>query len=114
MADALDFSVVTPFYHSRNCKGIFIFSDVLVAGGISKSFNNKINENQQGNHKRSQRRPFYNGLEFLGWEILATIPAGLGWLWLAPYITMSKTNAYHALLKEAVDSGRLTAEDFKE
>ena len=57
---------------------------------------------------------FIMDLSFLGWAILATIPAGLGWLWLSPYIAMSKTNAYHALLKEAVDSGKLTAEDFKE
>ena len=48
---------------------------------------------------------------FLGWAILAAIPAGLGYIWLRPYMHMSFINAYHAMMKEAIESGRLTAED---
>jgi hypothetical protein len=42
-------------------------------------------------------------LSFLGWAILASIPAGLGFIWLRPYMHMSFMNAYHAMLKEALD-----------
>ena len=48
---------------------------------------------------------------FFGWAILAAIPAGLGHIWLRPYMHMSFINAYHAMMKEAIESGRLTAED---
>ena len=53
-------------------------------------------------------------LSFLGWIILATIPAGLGMIVLSPYMDMTFVNAYHALLKEAVESGKLKPEDLSE
>lgn len=54
---------------------------------------------------------FVMHLSFIGWAVLASIPAGIGWLWLMPYITMSMTNAYHALLKEALATGILKPEE---
>ncbi|MDE5898622.1 MAG: DUF975 family protein [Treponemataceae bacterium] len=48
---------------------------------------------------------------FLGWMILAAIPAGIGFLWLTPYMQMTAANAYHGLLKEAIVSGRIRKED---
>lgn len=50
-------------------------------------------------------------LSFTGWAILASIPAGLGFIWLRPYMHMSFINAYHAMLKEALETGRLKPED---
>lgn len=53
-------------------------------------------------------------LSFLGWIILAAIPAGLGMIVLSPYMDMTFVNAYHALLKEAVETGKLKPEDLSE
>lgn len=50
-------------------------------------------------------------LSFLGWAIVACATGGIGFLWLAPYFTMTQTNAYHWLLKRAVDSRTITLED---
>lgn len=76
---------------------------------VTKSM--KISKEITNGHKGDL---FIMDLSFLGWAILASIPAFIGWLWLMPYILMSKTNAYHALLKEAIDLGKLKAEDFKD
>lgn len=54
---------------------------------------------------------FVTQLSFLGWAILAAIPAGIGFFWLTPYYNMTMTNVYHALLKEAVAKGTIKAED---
>lgn len=54
---------------------------------------------------------FMMHLSFIGWAILASIPAGIGYIWLLPYVNMSMTNAYHALLKEALSTGIIKAED---
>ncbi len=56
---------------------------------------------------------FIQDLSFLGWAVLASIPAGLGCFWLLPYISMTKVNAFHGLLKDAVSSGILTREDLR-
>ena len=53
-------------------------------------------------------------LSFLGWCILAAIPAGIGFIFLTPYMEMTFVNAYHAMLKEAVDSGKLQPDDLTE
>lgn len=57
---------------------------------------------------------FLLDLSFLGWAILASIPAGLGFVVLTPYMTMTEVNTYHALLQEAMESGRIKPEDFTE
>lgn len=40
---------------------------------------------------------FLLDLSFIGWAILATIPLGLGWLWLTPYYQATKANYYRQL-----------------
>ena len=52
-------------------------------------------------------------LSFIGWEILATLTFGIGYLWLVPYINMSLVNAYHSMLKEALETGKLKPEDLQ-
>ncbi len=52
-------------------------------------------------------------LSFIGWAILASIPAGLGFLWLSPYVKMSFINAYHAMMKEALETGTIKPEDLQ-
>lgn len=53
-------------------------------------------------------------LSFIGWDILCILTVGIGTLWLTPYKNMTYTNAYHAMLKEAIESGRITPEDLAE
>ena len=53
-------------------------------------------------------------LSFIGWDFLCLFTMGIGNLWLTPYKNMTYTNAYHALLKEAVESGRIKPEDLSE
>lgn len=53
-------------------------------------------------------------LSFLGWEILAAFTLGILNLWLLPYMNMTYINAYHALMKEAIESGRIKPEDLTE
>lgn len=43
---------------------------------------------------------FVLDLSFIGWAILASIPLGLGWFWLAPYIQTTKANFYRRLLND--------------
>ena len=52
-------------------------------------------------------------LSFIGWAFLASIPAGLGFLWLSPYMKMSFVNAYHAMMKEALETGTIKPEDLQ-
>ena len=53
-------------------------------------------------------------LSFLGWDFLSLCTLGILELWLAPYKNMTYTNAYHALMKEALESGRIRPEDLTE
>ena len=53
-------------------------------------------------------------LSFLGWDLLSFITFGILELWLAPYKNMTYINAYHALMKEALESGRIKPEDLTE
>lgn len=55
---------------------------------------------------------FVMEISFIGWAILADLSFGIGYLWLIPYQKMSFTNAYHALKAKALQTGRLTQEDF--
>lgn len=56
---------------------------------------------------------FVLDLSFVGWAILAAIPCGLGFLWLAPYMNMTKTNAYQYLKRSAIESNRIALSDFE-
>ncbi len=57
---------------------------------------------------------FVTYLSFLGWGILCTLSLGIGFLWLEPYMNMTLTNAYHAMLKEAIETGKIKPEDLTE
>ncbi len=50
-------------------------------------------------------------LSFLGWDLLCVLTLGIASLWVVPYQTMTCVNAYHALMKSALESGVVTAED---
>lgn len=56
---------------------------------------------------------FVMDLSFLGWILLSVISCGVGFLWIIPYMTMTEINAYHAILKEAIENGTLAPEDLK-
>lgn len=57
---------------------------------------------------------FVLALSFLGWIILSVFTLGLLNFWLNPYQNMTYVNAYHALMKEALESGRIKPEDLTE
>lgn len=56
---------------------------------------------------------FVMQLSFLGWDILSIFTLEILQLWLKPYKTMSFINAYHAMLKDALEKGLITSEDLK-
>lgn len=41
-------------------------------------------------------------ISFIGWSILAVLTFGIGFLWLAPYIQVSKTCFYEELKNKNV------------
>ncbi len=53
-------------------------------------------------------------LSFLGWAILSAFTLGILNFWLMPYMDMTYVNAYHALMKEALESGKIKPEDLTE
>ena len=53
-------------------------------------------------------------LSFLGWVLLSVLTVGILNFWLIPYMNMTYVNAYHALMKEALESGRIRPEDLTE
>ena len=53
-------------------------------------------------------------LSFFGWDLLSLFTLGMLQFWLLPYKNMTYINAYHALIKEAIESGRLKPEDLSE
>lgn len=53
-------------------------------------------------------------LSFIGWALLAPFTLGILYFWLIPYMNMTYINAYHALMKEALEDGRIKPEDLTE
>ena len=51
-------------------------------------------------------------LSFIGWGILSLLTCGILGFWLRPYMTMSFTNAYHALKEQSFKAEILKPEDF--
>ena len=49
-------------------------------------------------------------LSFIGWAILASIPFGIGFLWLTPYIQTSMANFYDDL-KNAAEQASFSTVD---
>jgi len=54
---------------------------------------------------------FVLDLSFIGWFILSALTCGLASFYVTPYYNMTKLNAFHALLKEAVEEGTVRMED---
>ena len=52
-------------------------------------------------------------LSFLGWELLGALSLGIGYIWIIPYRQMTYVNAYHALLKNALEQGVIKPEDLQ-
>lgn len=42
-------------------------------------------------------------LSFIGWALLATLTAGIGYLWLTPYMTVSRAAFYRSLPRSMGD-----------
>lgn len=57
---------------------------------------------------------FVTYLSFIGWGILCCLTLGIGFLWLTPYMNTTLSNAYHAMLKEAIETGKIKPEDLVE
>ncbi len=57
---------------------------------------------------------FVLSLSFIGWALLTPFTLGILYFWLVPYMNMTYVNAYHALMKEALESGRIKPEDLSE
>ena len=57
---------------------------------------------------------FVVDLSFIGWAILAAIPAGIGFIFLTPYMYLTEINAYHGILQESIEKGSIKPEDFAE
>lgn len=56
---------------------------------------------------------FVMHLSFIGWEILSVCTLGLLQLWLKPYEELTFMNAFHALLKEALERNIIKPEDLQ-
>lgn len=56
---------------------------------------------------------FIMDLSFLGWSILSACFGGIGFIWLIPYKTMSKTHAYYDLKRMALSQNKLNPSDFE-
>ena len=54
---------------------------------------------------------FVLNISFIGWVLLSILTCGVGFLWSLPYYYMTLTNAYHALLQDALENGKILPED---
>lgn len=57
---------------------------------------------------------FVTYLSFLGWLLISVLTFGIALFWVEPYIEMTFVNVYHALLKEAIETGKIKPEDLAE
>lgn len=54
---------------------------------------------------------FITHLTFIGYYLLSIITLGLAQVWFKPYTDMTFVNIYHALLKDALETGKINPED---
>lgn len=54
---------------------------------------------------------FVMHVSFIGWQLLGFVTCGIANLWITPYITMTQVNAYHALMKQALEAHVITYEE---
>ncbi|MCR4822876.1 MAG: DUF975 family protein [Treponema sp.] len=108
---------------------VFLWSLLFIIPGIVKSYsysmmffviaeNPEIGATQSMNISKVMTNGhkadlFILDLSFLGWMILSVISCGIGLIWLLPYMTAAKTNAYYELKKMAFQSGNLSPSDFE-
>lgn len=52
-------------------------------------------------------------LSFLGWFLFSAITFGIGFVWTLPYYYMTFINTYHALLQDALESGKIRPEELE-
>ena len=64
--------------------------------------------------KGHKKELFLMYLSFILWYLLCLITLNIASLWVSPYISMTKVNAYHALLKNAFEENLIHVEDFEE
>ena len=50
-------------------------------------------------------------LSFVGWALLSLATAGIGFIWLLPYIQTAQANAYKFLMKNAIEKNRVSYEE---
>ena len=55
---------------------------------------------------------FLLDLSFFGWYLLCCLTLGIGFLWLTPYIYTATIHAYQDIKQSALDSGKITEQDF--
>jgi uncharacterized membrane protein len=79
----------------------FVYYDAYEETGERPGFLNCITRSRKlMNGYKGQL--FLLDLSFIGWHILAILTAGIGYLWLTPYITATKAAFYENLPKETV------------
>lgn len=64
--------------------------------------------------KGHKKELFLMYLSFILWYLLCIITLNIASLWVSPYISMTKVNAYHSLLKNAFEENLIHVEDFEE
>ena len=53
-------------------------------------------------------------LSFIGWALLATVTLGIGWIFLAPYMSATYTELYVKLRDNAIANGVITGRELQE
>lgn len=54
---------------------------------------------------------FLLDVTLLPWVLLGTLIGSVGLMWAMPYVRMTHINAFHSLLKSAIEDGRVTVEE---
>ena len=55
---------------------------------------------------------FVLDLSFIGWYLLGVLSLGIGFLWIGPYWSITRINAYHFIKTDALAKGIIKPEDF--
>ena len=79
-----------------------------LAGGVAYMVNLDISKKITQGYKVDL---FVLHLSFVGLNLLCIFTFGIASLWVMPYQTMTYINAYHGLMKRALETGVVTLED---
>lgn len=107
---------------------IFLWSLLFIIPGIIKTYQYfmieyMLAENPNFNRKRAfeitktamsgnKWKAFVLGLSFIGWELLCILTLGIGFFFLAPYISSTMAHYYLDLKEKAIADGIAQAEEF--